>query len=125
MAELDRISAGLGYQQHEGSVARRIEGLDAWVLPLALGIAPAAYSELRRTIGTADPVDVGGAPLPVSRREQPAEEDLRRAASLVASIAFRLWSMGSLQVTEHDDKLVELARPLLDKQRGDATGPSV
>lgn len=121
--ELRTLSAGGGTDRLDSEIASRIEGLDAWVLSLALGLQPATYSDIRAIVGSELPADLGGAPRPVMRPSNtPDQDDVRRALSTVSEAIFRLWATGTLRAAEYDEKLVELAQPFLADPSGYATG---
>lgn len=124
VTSLRRISAGLGIDRDAERTAAKIEGLHRWVLPLALGVSPAAYDRVRDVIGHVPPYDVGGAPGPVSRKSAVAvtEDDLRRTTSATADIIFRLWAMGSLRPGPDDGKIVESAQAFIANPSGWAAG---
>lgn len=121
--DLDHYASGTGRDRLRGALASRIEGLDAWVLPLALGLSPAAYVHLRGLVGRQEDYDLRGGPVPVRRPATPPDRDgVRQALSTTAEIVFRLWASGVLVPWERDDRIVELAAPFLADPSGLAAG---
>lgn len=100
-------------------LGRAIEGLSDWVLPLAIGLSPAAYSAMRSTIGYESRVDLSGAPLPVDRPTQkPTEDEVRRAAGTVGVVIFQLWASGTLRSADADPDLMRLAQSFVADPKG-------
>lgn len=115
MRDLDRLSSGLGFDRHEREVAERIEGLQSWVVPLALGLPPARYRRIRDAVGSVMPMDMGGSPAPVHPPRTPTSEaEIRRTLASVSEVILRLWAMESLEARKGDDQIVQLAQPFLE-----------
>jgi hypothetical protein len=97
-------------------VTSEIEGLQEWVLPLALGLSPAAYDDLVGVIGKALPNLGGGPPVHVRRPRDVLIDDrrVRQSVSRTAEVIFRLWAMGSLRPSPVDEREVEQARSYLE-----------
>lgn len=121
-ASLQRVNHGGPAQSATAPLADAIEGLTDWVLPLALGVSPADYAAVRRTIGYESAVDLGGSPRPVRRPPEPTTDDVRRAAGTVSVMVFRLWATGTLRAGREDAKRIGLAQPFIADPRGIAAG---
>jgi hypothetical protein len=113
--QLLRMVAAPGDNEME-IVTSEIEGLQEWVLPLALGLSPAAYDDLVGVIGKALPNLGGGPPVHVRRPRDVLIDDrrVRQAVSRTAEVIFRLWAMGSLRPSPVDEREVEQARSYLE-----------
>ncbi len=96
--------AGLGHDRDADETQAEIAGLHQWVLPLALGVSPAAYERLVNVIGTPRFWYPTQQPGPVDRPQGLVlnETDLWRATSQTSEIIFRLWAMGSLKSRSGD-----------------------
>jgi hypothetical protein len=97
-------------------VTSEIEGLQKWMLPLALGLSPATYDDLVAAIGEALPNFGGGPPVHVQRPHNVVLDDrrARQALSRTAEVIFRLYAMGSLRRSPVDEQEVEQARSYLE-----------
>lgn len=104
-------------------LARAIEGLSDWVLPLALGLPPSGYVATREVIGYESRMNMGGLPVPVDRPHRvPTLDDVRRAAASVSVMIFQLWASGTLEPGRGDDELMRLAAPFVKNPRGISAG---
>lgn len=104
-------------------LARAIEGLSDWVLPLALGLPPSGYTATRATVGYESRMDMSGVPVPVDRPQvEPTGDDVRRAAGSVSVMIFQLWATGTLAPGRQDDELIRLAQPFIANPRGISAG---
>lgn len=118
-SDMRRLSGGMGFDRHARNLAVRIEGLQEWIVPLALGMAPAAYAWLRSVVGQVSGGDLGGYPTPVERRgEPPAGADVRKALSTVSELVYRMWAIGSLRSFDDDERIVELAMTYVAAESG-------
>lgn len=98
-------------------VEERIKRIETWVIPFVIGLHPAAYQALRRTIGETVPEDLGGHPARVARSATPDLPSVRRALETVTEIVWRLSSSSTLAAFERDDVIVEHAQEFIAKQR--------
>jgi hypothetical protein len=104
MTALRGYSHGGPMRTPQEPLARAIEGLSDWVLPLALGLPPSGYAATRATIGYETRMDMGGVPSPVS------------------VMIFQLWATGTLAPGREDDELIRLAQPFIANPRGISAG---
>lgn len=120
---LREMSRGGPRSTSQEYVARAIESLSDWVLPLALGLPPSGYAATRAVIGYESRVDLGGVPVPVDRPQvEPTADDVRRAAGSVSVMIFELWATGTLAAGRADDELIRLAQPFITNPRGVSAG---
>jgi len=123
MTALRGYSHGGPMRTPQEPLARAIEGLSDWLLPLALGLPPSGYAATRATIGYESRMDMGGVPSPVDRPEaEPTADEVRRAAGAVSVMIFQLWATGTLAPSREDDELIRLAQPFIANPRGISAG---
>ena len=116
LRDLRRHSLGLGTDRNEEVTRAELAGLHRWVMPLALGIPPAAYERLVAFLGSAPHEMPRAAPARVFRGKDVVitEPELRGATAQTAEIVFRLWAMGSLQPGRDGDQVAEQARLFIE-----------
>jgi hypothetical protein len=67
----------------------------AWVVPMALGLRPADYDRMRGTLGPA--WSYGRGDWMVPEHDAMPDADLRWAIEMLATVVFRMWSIGGLK----------------------------
>lgn len=84
-------------------VGSRLDRIEAWVVPLALGITPADHDDLLTDLGRAMGYLDGS--VRVARLENVSLQEVRHALDLLAQVVFRAWEAGALvpgdEVTLH------------------------
>jgi hypothetical protein len=121
---LRQLSSGLGFGDRlDSEVADRIEGIEEWVVPLALGLSPAAYADLRSLVGTREYSIPGGPPTPIVRdQSEISRDDARWAIAASSEVVFRLFASGSLRAGSDDQDIVERARSFIEKEKSEDAG---
>ena len=116
--QLRTLAQGGGLSpQRDRRIDQVIEAVGNWLLPLVLGVSPAAYADLRSVIGHDAHEDRGGHPSRVhSNGPPPQDERLHHAMSLVSAIVFRLWATGTVRPRGGDDGIVEKAQAFMAKE---------
>ena len=114
--QLARIRLGLGPDRDEEAMKAGISSLHRWVMPLALGVSPAAYERLVALLGSVPHEMPLAPPAQVFRGKDVVitEPELRSATAQTAEIVFRLWAMGSLRSGSQDDQVAEQARTFIE-----------
>jgi hypothetical protein len=90
-----------------------INTMSRWVLPLALGTAPATYDFLRTVVGGGRSADFAVGRRVPSFPAVPSVADLRRGAAEISQIIFRLSASGALATRDGDSELVGIANEFI------------
>jgi hypothetical protein len=74
----------------------QIDALSAWVIPMALGLRPAIYSEMRRVLGEAHEYMDNSIRVSPITEEPISDQEIRTALDELAMVIVRLWLSGTL-----------------------------
>jgi hypothetical protein len=99
--------------ESDGRNREAINTMSRWVLPLALGTPPATYDFLRSVVGGGRTADFGPGRRVPEFPAVPTVADLRRAATEISQIIFRLSASGALAPSDGDTKLIAIANEFM------------
>jgi len=96
--------ADAGLRAYLQPITGQIDRIDAWLVPMALGLQPVAYARMVAVLGSV--VETLSGQMHVQRRDEPRSVDeVRWTLEQLVQVIFRLWTTGSMYVGTRDEYL--------------------